>query len=490
MAKKNKMSREEYLNSINKAAKTSTDESSTKSSEVSETLEDFTSSSDKLSVELENSEEPEKSEMEGFASSSFAEDLDKYNWDSETQREVTDHDYMGEDTAPSNNLSEEELSSSSDVITESDIKRAEKKELQNAMKLNIFKDKMDGEFTIGTMTDSDYGDLLPFINDNNVTDINWNGKALWIDDIQKGRYKADLVLTDDFVNVFSIRVSNVVSRQFNKYTPELEAEAENLRVTVMHESVSHTGRSISIRKTPAIRRINFKDAVQNGNYVTETVMNLLSNSVKAGMNIVVCGLPGAGKTELVKYLTNYIFPRDRVITIEDTLELHYAEINPGKDCIEFKVTNNFDYTAAIKACLRLLPKWILLSEARSTEVRYLLESVSTGTKCLTTLHTDDVSKIPSRVVNMIGEQTNQEEIANSVYEFFNMGILVDKTIGENGIERFISQICFFSRENGENKCTMVVDDRELINTELPKEITRMFKRAGIKNPFEYTYIKD
>jgi hypothetical protein len=37
---------------------------------------------------------------------------------------------------------------------------------------------------------------------------------------------------------------------------------------------------------------------------------------------------------------------------------------------------------------------------------------------------------------------------------------------------------------------MVVDDRELINTELPKEITRMFKRAGIKNPFEYTYIKD
>lgn len=473
MAKKNRMSKEEFLQSMNNPVEANIEDSSN----IAVNLESSSNyDSSDLNTKDDTSYEWIETEENEVENESFASNLDKFDWDSEATREVTEHNYMGDE-------------SFIESLTESEVERKEKKEKQAAFKLDISRKDNNGNFTIGTLTEENYGELLPFIKDTNVTDINWNGEDLWIDDIEKGRYKVDIKLSPEFVKVFSIRVSNIVSRQFNKYTPVLEAEAESLRITVMHESVSQTGTAISIRKTPAIRRITFDSAVKNGNFVTETVSNLISNSVKAGMNIIVCGLPGAGKTEFVKFLTNYIFPRDRAITIEDTLELHYSKINPGKDCIEFKVNNtSFDYTQAIKSCLRLLPKWILLSEARSKEVQYLLESVSTGTKCLTTLHTDDVTKIPSRVVNMIGEQSNQEEITNSVYEFFNMGILIDKTIGENGIERFVSQLCFFTRENGENKCVMVVDDRELVNTELPKEIMRAFKRIGITNPFEYKFI--
>lgn len=351
--------------------------------------------------------------------------------------------------------------------------------------------KKDTDFTIGIMKDENYGDLLPLIKDINVTDINWNGKQLWVDDVTKGRYLSDIVLTNDFVEAFSIRVSNVVSRSFNKYTPKLEAEAEELRITIVHESVSHTGRAISIRKTPAVKRINFMESIRNGNYCTEEVANLMSNSIKGKFNVIICGLPGVGKTELVKFLTNYIFPRDRAITIEDTLELHYADINPGKDCLELKVNEDlFTYTDAIKACLRLLPQWILLSEARSAEVKYLLESVSTGAKCITTLHTDDVRKIPDRVINMIGSTNDQEAILNSVYSFFDVGILIGKKQNDKDgkITRWIEQLCFFNRDNEENECIMMVEDGKYTGAELPNEIMRRFRQAGINDPLKYTFI--
>lgn len=355
----------------------------------------------------------------------------------------------------------------------------------------VRKKKKGIESLIGVMREESFGDLLPFIKDTNITDINWNGDQLWLDDVNKGRYLSDVVLTKNFVEGFSIRVSDVVSKNFNKYKPVLEAETDELRLTVLHESVSGTGRAISIRKTPAIKRIIYEESIKNGNYCSEEVSNLLSNTVKAKMNIIVCGLPGVGKTELVKYLTNYIFPRDRTITIEDTFEIRYRKINPDKDCLEMKVTNDFTYTDAIKAALRLLPQWILLSEARSKEVQYLLESVSTGAKCMTTLHTDDVRKIPDRILNMIGDvaSNNKDSIENQIYSFFDLGILVDKKKTEDGsIVRFISQVCMFSREGNDNKCIMLVDEGKLTGEKLTDAMLKRYTRRGIKDPYKYQFI--
>lgn len=345
---------------------------------------------------------------------------------------------------------------------------------------------------IGLLREENYGELLPFVKDINITDINWNGFQLWVDDIKKGRYLVeDVKLSNDFIEAFSIRVSNVVSKPFNKYNSTLEAETEDLRITILHESASRTGRAISIRKTPAVKRINFAESIRNGSYCSPEVANIMSNSVKGKMNIVVVGLPGVGKTELVKFLTNYIFPYDRVITVEDTLEIHYKDINPGKDCLELKVNGDlFSYSEAIKVSLRLLPQWILLSEARSKEVKYLVESVSTGAKCMTTLHTDDVRKIPDRIVNMVGETEDKESMLNSVYAFFDIGILIGKKHNKDtgGIDRWVEQICFFDRTDGKNSIVMLVEHGKLTGNKFSDELMGRFKVAGIEDPFKYTFI--
>ncbi len=342
---------------------------------------------------------------------------------------------------------------------------------------------------IREITDENFGPLLPYVKDINVTDINWNGEQLWIDDLTKGRYIAKEKLTPQFVNQFSTRVSNVENASFNKFKPLLEADTEELRISILHESRTSTGRSISIRKTPPIKRISFDQNFKDGVYAKEEVSNLISNAVKSKFNIIVCGLPGVGKTELVKYMTSYISPKDRVITIEDNMELRYRDINPGKDCVAMKVGDDFTYVEAIKASLRQFPSWIMLSEARSVEVKYLLEALSTGAHCLTTIHTDDVRKIPDRIKNMIGESIAEDRLENDVYSFIDMAILVNKRLTENGIERFIDQICVFDRVKGKNYQTMLLNEGEFTDNPLPDDLKHRMKIAGIDDPMKYTFIE-
>lgn len=330
--------------------------------------------------------------------------------------------------------------------------------------------------------DEYFGPLLPFIQDDYVTDINYNGTDVWVDDLSKGRYRSDVVLSDEFINRFCVRIADLVSETFNQYSPWLEAETETLRISIIHETIANTGRSISIRKTPVIKRLNKKKMLRE-EYASEEVLTLLSNCVKAKMNMVMCGLPGTGKTEFLKYQTSFIPKNDRVITIEDNLEIHYASINPGKDCVELKVDDKFDYVKAIKACLRQNPQWILLSEARSSEVKYLIESMSTGTHCLTTLHTDDVRKVPDRIKNMVADSQIADHMINDTYAFLDVAVLIRKGMKDGKIYRYIDQVCFFSREGEKNEICLVVDGGKVLTREFPGEIQKSFRLAGIFDPF-------
>lgn len=327
--------------------------------------------------------------------------------------------------------------------------------------------------------DTDYGPLLPFIQDENITDINWNGRTLWIDHLEKGRYAVEVTLDIDFIRLFSQKISNSVNENFNKFKPLLEAETDALRISILHESVTNTGYSLSIRKTPAKRRITRKQALAD-KYCNQKIDAFMEACIKAHMSIIICGTPGTGKTEYLKYLTQYIPCNERVITVEDNLEIRYQKINPKSDALELKVDNDFTYGAAIKASLRQRPDWILLSEARGREVKYLLESTSTGTGSMTTLHTDTVRKIPDRIKNMMGKEGQDKE--DTIYSFFNVGVLITRTIHNNKITRKIAQVCLFDHDEKQNRVQMIYENGRFINTKLPNNILYRFKEYQVKNP--------
>lgn len=342
------------------------------------------------------------------------------------------------------------------------------------------------------LSDVQYGPFLPLLKQDTITDIDYNGQDLWIKDIYNTRQKITDTqitkqLTDVFIRGFAQNVGNLVGRNLNPIDNVIEAETENLRITVLHDAIAVSGICICIRKTPPMQRITPWNAIKE-NYCEEKVLHLLANCVKAKLNMVFCGEPGVGKTECAKFLTTFIPPEQKVVTVEDTRELHYREINPGKDCVELRVNEHFSYEDALKEVLRMNPNRVMLSEARSVEVKQLVECWTTGITGFTTLHTDDVRKIPDRILNMMPSRQDAERLANDVYVGMDVGVLLDTRYNAEleKMERYISQVAFFSREKDRNICSLVVRNGKIVSdlgTAIPENIETRMRKAGIEMAF-------
>ena len=340
-----------------------------------------------------------------------------------------------------------------------------------------------GEIATFEPTEEQFGVFWKYIKEPDVTDVDYNGSKLWITDLKKGRYEVEEEISKSFLDTFTHNIGNCVNKQFNNANKILEADTKELRISIVHPSVAASGISVCIRKSPPIVRNTIDGMIKSG-YCPEKILHLLMNCVLAKMNFVFGGEPGAGKTECAKFFMQFIPKEERVITIEDSMEIHYAEMNPGADAVELRIAAGFTYTDAIKACLRQNPKWLMLSEARSVEVTSLLEQWSTGVNGFTTIHLDDVRKLPDRILNMMDDVHDADRMENRIYGFVNVGILVRRVeLPDGEIRRYIDQLCFYTREQNENRIYLLMKDGRMISDKLPPDIKKRLQDAGIKNPF-------
>lgn len=325
------------------------------------------------------------------------------------------------------------------------------------------------------ITEAIFGALYPYVIDDNVTDIKWNGRNVWIDDLNKGRYKAKdykgnyLKLDYDWIKSFAAKLSNTMNTNFNNSSPSLQAETDELRIHVVHSFVNGTNDFLlTIRKTPSVSRLEHIDLIASG-YVDKTIEKLLPAIIRSRLSGCVIGDVGAGKTELEKYLCKFIPENDGIITVEDTLEMKLTKLYPEKDVASLKISKSYTAVDAIRDALRLLVKWLILSEARGREIVQVMEAASTGCVAMASIHAENAWDIPDRMLNMAGDES-REGFENDIYTFFNYAIKVKKGFTENGIQRKIDQVVFFSRENNENKVTIFYKDGKLTGEELPQVI--------------------
>ncbi len=289
----------------------------------------------------------------------------------------------------------------------------------------------------------DFGILQPFVDDDKVTDINYNGIQCWIDHLKQGRFTVEPFTAHEFMNQLAFKLANRVNLPFNTSSPVVEAEFGDLRISMVHPSVCPHGLSLSLRKTPATCRLNDKEILKSG-YCEAWVIQFLKDAVQRKRNILVSGLPGAGKTELVKYMMQFIPPSQRVITIEDTLELRYGDLYPHKDHVMMKISEHFDVPRAIRTSLRQRPDWICVSEVRGVEVVSLMQSVSTGANLLSTIHAESAAQIPQRILHMMpGLHLTDTAMRHLIYEAIDIGIHLECKVSPNGIKRRIREIVVY-----------------------------------------------
>jgi len=333
------------------------------------------------------------------------------------------------------------------------------------------------------LTEENFGPLLPYIKDDSITDIDWDNTGLWVvDENGNEKHIHNPKINEVFVDNFIDYVANHESKPFNRNEKVLLSDTETLRITCVHQALVTSGNCFSIRKSLPDLRFTAYEAVRN-HYCDEDVLHLIANCIKIRMNINIMGEPGSGKTECAKFFSSFIAPEDKVITVEDSKEWHYSQINPGKRCLEMKVSSPEEYEEAIKVALRLNPKWLMISEARSREVLYYIEGLSTGVHGISTLHTDDVRKAPDRMVIMAGDGAS-DNLEDTIYTYLQVGILMRQERNEKGLkQRKIKQMCFYYRHHGKNECALIVDNGVLYKERVPEVIIESFRSEGIEDIF-------
>ena len=287
----------------------------------------------------------------------------------------------------------------------------------------------------------DFGPLKQYLDNDDVTDISYdNGGQLWLKTLSHGIFRVtNPNVNNELMEKLAFQCSNVVGRSFNAAHPFLDSESAELRMNFIHDSIARNGIACVIRKTPAMIRLK-KDKIISDKYITEDIHNFLITCVHGHCNIMVSGETGSGKTEFIKYLAANTRPDEKIITVEDTLELHLDRIFPERDIVAMKTNNIASYTDVLVTCMRQNPKWILLSEVRSAEaVMAVRNSISSGHYILSTIHADKASSIPNRMYSLL--ETNQDigQFLSSIHRYIQLGVHI-RGYQDKVSKRFIREI--------------------------------------------------
>jgi pilus assembly protein CpaF len=300
----------------------------------------------------------------------------------------------------------------------------------------------------------DFGPLKDYLDNDDITDISYsNNGQLWLKSLSQGVYRAENQnVNNAMIEKIAFQCSNIMGKTFNMAHPFLDAESAELRLNFVHDSIAKNGIAVVMRKTPAKIRLK-KEKIIEEKYITEELHDFLLKCVDGYCNIIVSGETGSGKTEFVKYLASHTKENDKLITIEDTLELHLDRIYPFRDIVAMKTNNIASYSDVLVTCMRQNPKWILLSEVRSAEaVTAVRNSISSGHKILSTIHAERAQSIPHRMYSLLETNLDLEQFLKSIYRYIQLGVHVrgymDLKAGK--FRREVVEVCEFYVDNNNN----------------------------------------
>lgn len=296
--------------------------------------------------------------------------------------------------------------------------------------------------------------LAPYLADEHVTDINFDGVKLFLKHNKKGSVAvADRPPLAQVENIFR-QIADMQNMEFTINRPILDTEIGFLRVNAVHAAASPEGMTFSLRVSrPRLAVTNIADTLISENeQIRNDVAQLLGILVQSGMNIIISGATGTGKTELQKLLVGYMNDDEQIVLIEDTRDSHIKRLYPQKTIKSYQTLtasereHKVTIQDLVKAGLRNFPDWLIVSETRGAEAADMLDAAKTNHSIITTLHATGAMNIPSRLMSMIRQSeayTRMDDtlIGNEIVEFLPIGIHLELLeIEGQGVVRGIKEI--------------------------------------------------
>lgn len=247
--------------------------------------------------------------------------------------------------------------------------------------------------------------IEPYVDDPAVSEIMINGKDnIFIEKngkIQKTGMRFET--TEELEEVIR-RTASRVHREINELHPIVDARLEDgSRVNAVYKNVAYGGPIFTIRKFPE-KAYTMDDMLRFGT-LTEECAEYLRVLVQTGYNIFISGGTSSGKTTLLNVLSNFIPGHERVIVIEDSLELQISNIDNivRLECKNANMSGRGQVTMQdlIKSSLRMRPDRIIVGEVRGKEVMDMINAMNTGHDgSLSTGHGNSIEGMLRRLESM------------------------------------------------------------------------------------------
>ena len=236
-----------------------------------------------------------------------------------------------------------------------------------------------------------YGPITELLSDKNITEIMVNGTNEIYVEIDGKVIKDNSVsfINNDHILRTIGRIIQPLGRTIDVSNPMVDARLEDgSRLNAIIPPLSLKGPVLTIRKFKE-ELATIDDFLRTGS-LTPYMARFLEASIKAKLNIIICGGTGSGKTTLLNVLSSFIPDDERIITIEDAAELKLKQnhvISLETRLTNYEGTGEITIRDLVRNSLRMRPDRIIVGEVRGKESFDMLQAMNTGHNgSLTTMH--------------------------------------------------------------------------------------------------------
>lgn len=216
-------------------------------------------------------------------------------------------------------------------------------------------------------------------------------KELWIG--RNGIYEQiiDEEFDERFLLNFCEQLATARNLFFNIEVPHLSCSIPHTRyrINALHPSITASN-SISINiRIPSTKKFPIENFSINESckYSYEDIKNF----VRHKKNILISGGTATGKTSFANSLIEEIAPDERIVTVEDSPELHIQNPNKVQIVVSKNEAANYTYEKALNDCMRMSPDRILVGEIDTRNTMLFLRLNNTGhSGSISTLHANSV----------------------------------------------------------------------------------------------------
>lgn len=280
------------------------------------------------------------------------------------------------------------------------------------------------------------GPLEELLSDPEISDILVNNKdQIYVEKHGKLYLSNKKFISNDHILTVLDKIISPLGRRIDESNPMVDARLpDGSRVNAIIPPLSTKGPMISIRKFGIVKYTT--DDLVKIKTLTPEMAQFLNACIVARKNIIVTGGTGSGKTTLLNVLSHFIPDNERIITIEDAVELniskeHWASLEARPPNIEGK--GAITIRSLFRNCLRMRPDRIIVGECRGDETLDMLQAMNTGHDgSLTTIHAnspkDAVARLDSLVLMSNIElpiRAIREQIASAIHLMVHIARLSD-----------------------------------------------------------------